>query len=219
MMVSSEHRDAADAVCAHLVSVRGGALFLSNSDALRLLKWLDKKVPVPAILVAIERAWEQRQKKRSRLPLTLGQVNRHIGKAAPGAFSLGDAAAPATEERGTLAPLVRLIRQRAGSDPQGRQLGALADGLAGLAAGPTLAQRAMVQIAAFHTDVWSDLPDRRREALREAARGALGDLVHLLDETELVGLVEEAALAEARRGYGWLSAATVQDLLAPGVEL
>jgi hypothetical protein len=217
MRVPSEHQEAADAVCAHLVSVRGGALFLSNSDALRLLGWLDRKVPIPVILVAIERAWAQRQKKRSRLPLTLGQVNRHIGKAAPGAFNAGEVPAPPTEERGTLVPLVRLIRKRADGDPHRGQLTALADGLSGLAHGPESAQPAMVLLAQFHTDVWMDVSEPRRQGLRDAARVALGDLVHLLDEAELILLIEEAALAEVRRGYGWLSAATVQDLLSPGV--
>ena len=52
--VPPEHQQAAALICDHLVSVRGGALFLSNADAVRLLGWLDRAVPVPSILLAIE---------------------------------------------------------------------------------------------------------------------------------------------------------------------
>ena len=45
-MVPDAYRDAAEAVRAHLVSVRGGALFLSPADTLKLLEWLDRDVPL-----------------------------------------------------------------------------------------------------------------------------------------------------------------------------
>ena len=37
--VPAEHREAAEVVRGHLVALRGGAMFLSSADVLRLLEW------------------------------------------------------------------------------------------------------------------------------------------------------------------------------------
>ena len=208
--VPEEHREAARLVCAHLVSVRGGALFLSNADALRLLGWLDAGVPVPRILVAIDLAWQRRQQKRSRVPLTLGQANRYLGKPSPGAFR--DDVHHAADVG--LGPLLRRIRDTAdGGDPAGAALLALADSLESLPADDAQRTAAMARVTAFHTSLWQDLPPHRQQAAREEAAASLGDLVHMLDEATLGTLIEEAAIGVARRGYAWLSVASVQDLL------
>ena len=208
--VPPEHREAAELICEHLVSVRGGALFLSNADALRLLDWLDRRVPVPHILVAIDHAWLKRQKKRSRLPLTLGQANRYLGKPSPGAFS----GAPEGEVAPGLAPLLaRLSEAVESGDPHGARLAELRNALAGIDSDSEQRTAAMALITRFHTRLWQDLPAAEQQSAREAARGDLGDLVHMVDEPTLVAIVEEAAIGHVRRGYAWLSVASVQDLL------
>ena len=197
----------------HLVAHRGGAVFLSSSDALRLIDWLDRAIPIEDILRAIERAAEVRAQKRSRVPLGLGHVGRHLGKPTQGIFR-GRRATPVQEGEAGLAPLIRLIRERSAQDPLQSGLRALADELAGLH-GDGMARDAMVRVRTFHQAVFDGLSEEGRQALRDAARADLGDLVHMMDDRELAPLVEEAARYEARQGYAWLSAASVWDLLQP----
>ncbi len=213
--VPPEYREAAEAVRRHLVAHRGGALFLSSSDALRLIGWLDRGVPVCDILRAIERAAEARRKRRSRVPLGLGHAGRHLGKPTRGALAREAVRPVASGEGGRLGPLVRWIRERARGDARREALHALADELAGLPEGVQLAEAAMIRIRAFHDAAFDGLGEAGRAALRARARQELGDLVHMLDERELVPLIEEGARALAREGYEWLSAATVWDLLRP----
>lgn len=212
--VPPEHRQAAEVIREHLVAHRGGAVFLSSSDALRLIDWLDREIPIPDILRAIERAADNRAKKRSRVPLGLGHVGRHLGKPTKGVFKARGAPVVAAHETG-LAPLVRLICERAPGDALEDRLRALADELAALPEGPKLAEQAMIRVRAFHEAVFDGLTEARRSELRQAARDAVADLAHLMQERELVPLIEEAARYEARRGYLWLSAASVWDLLQP----
>ena len=214
MDVPPEHRQAAEIIRRHLVAHRGGAVFLSSSDALRLIDWLDREIPVEDILRAIERAAESRAKNRSRVPLSLGHVGRHLGKPTRGVFKSRNAP-PVQEHETGLAALVRVVRERAIGDMARELLEVLADDLAELVEGPDLAQLAMTRLRIFHEAVFDGLSEARRAALRDAARDDLGDLVHMMDERELAPLVEEAARYEARRGYGWLSAASVWDLLQP----
>ena len=196
---------------AHLVAVRGGALFLSSSDATHLMEWLDRGVPVCHILRAIERAAEARRKRQSRLPLTLGQVKRHLGKPTRGAFS-GQAVPSATTP---LAPLVERIVAAVDGDPQGARLAALAEAFRCIPNGPPaeMGRTAAERLRTFHVGVWESLSESEREAHRLRERTQLGDLQHLLDEVALAAIVEENAREAARSRYGWLSVATVWDLL------
>jgi hypothetical protein len=85
--VPDSHRSAAAEVCAHLVACRGGGAFLSSADAALLVRWLDEGRPVTGILIAIEQAAASRRKRRSRAPLTLGKVARHLKALHPGALA------------------------------------------------------------------------------------------------------------------------------------
>lgn len=212
--VPSEHREAAEAVRVQLVALRGGALFLSSADVLRLLGWLDRGVPVEDIFRALERAAESRAARRSRVPLSLAHARAHLGRPTRGAFR-GAAAAPAP---GGLAPLLARLRDQAATDALAGPLVALADALAALPEGPARARDAMILVNRFHEGLFDALPEARRAGLRQAARDGLGDLAFLLDARDLEPLVEEAARHEARRGYAWLSAASVWDLLGPPEE-
>ena len=81
------HIDNAEAIRAYLVSIRGGAPFLSGADCRLLIQWLDEDIPVPTILTTIDRVSAQRRQKRvrSRLSLSIckGTLNRLIGKKKP----------------------------------------------------------------------------------------------------------------------------------------
>ncbi len=76
--VRHTHRAAAEEVRDHLICLRGGAPFLSPRDALTLLRWLDDDIPVPTLLLALERAVASRRKNRARTPLTLTAAARHV---------------------------------------------------------------------------------------------------------------------------------------------
>ena len=193
------------------MSVRGGALFLSSSDAAHLMDWLDRGVAVCHILRAIERAAEARRKKQSRLPLTLGQVKRHLGKPTKGAVPAGVVA----EHTSPLGPLLRRIHDALNDDPHSQRLEDLAKSLREIPQGEAsrVARQAATLIRAFHLGVWEAMSVHDREACRLRERAALGDLGNLLDEVALAAIVEENARESARSRYGWLSMATVWDLL------
>jgi hypothetical protein len=187
-------------------------MFLSSSDAMHLMAWLDRGVDVCEILRAIERAADARRKKQSRLPLTLGQVKRHLGKPTQGAFS-GQARVPAPQS--PLEPLICKLREVASTDALSERLTDLARALCEVPAGPApqVAGRASELIREFHVGHWDSMSLAEREACRVRERDGLGDLRHLLDEAALTAIVEENARDSVRARYGWLSVATIWDLL------
>lgn len=180
-------------------------MFLSSADAVHLLEWLDRGEPVCNILRAIERAAESRRKKQSRLPLTLAQAKRHLGKPTQGAFSGKRAVIPPWD-----APLEPLAAR---ASTEG--LDHLADALRSIPVGDTdqMGRQASAHLRGFHVAAWQGLAEDDRESCRVRARAELGDLLHLLDEAALTAIVEENARDSMRARYGWLSMATVWDLL------
>ena len=190
---------------AHLVAVRGGALFLSSADAIHLLEWLDRGVAVCDILRAIERAADSRRKKQSRIPLTLGQAKRHLGKPTRGAFSGRNTVEVVAKD--PLEPLVQRVSD-AGLSELAAALRAIPVG-----AVDAMGREASLHMRTFHVAVWRSMTEAEREACRVRARADLGDLRNLLDEVALTAIVEENARDSVRTRYGWLSMATVWDLL------
>jgi hypothetical protein len=194
-------RDAAEEVRAHLVAIRGGAPFLSPTDAWQLVSWLEAGVPVGDLLLAVERAAEARRRQRARTPLTLGAVKRHLGKS-PYPRELP---APRVDAGPPLAPIARSL-----SSEQDDAATRLAEAL--LAAADERA--ALAAIRTFVQERWDGLGEARRDALRERAREELGDLLLLVDEAVGLALVEETARDLFRQGYPLLAAASVRALLS-----
>jgi hypothetical protein len=127
--VSDEARQhAAEQVREHLVTLRGGAPFLSPADGRLLGRWLDEATPVAAICLALERAVDARRKAPSRVPLSLTHAKRHLGK--PGA-AVVTGGVETTNAGHPLAPIT--VALRAGGDANRREL---ADHLEALPAGP-----------------------------------------------------------------------------------
>lgn len=209
--VPDTHREAAEEIRAHLVCLRGGAPFLSPSDALQLVTWFDQGVTVGAILGALERAHAARRARRSRVPFGLAQARRHLGKP----LSARPLPLLPVTDTGPLGPLAALIRSRTAQDPEADALDGLAAALASIGAGPAddLVRAAMMHIRAFRAGLW----DRRTAAAREAARGdarrLLGDLLSDVDEGTAAALVEEEAREVVWSPYAWLDAATVWDIV------
>ena len=82
--IPKEHLENAEHVRSYLISLRGGAPFLSGADGRLLVQWLDDQIPVPVILSALDRVSLRRRAKRVRTRLSLnvckGELKKMIGK-------------------------------------------------------------------------------------------------------------------------------------------
>lgn len=181
-----------DEVVAHLVSLRGGGLFLSPTDGELLLRWLGEGVRPAQLLLALERAAEARRARRSRLPLTLGQAARYLRPARPAA--LGDPARPRWEP------------------PAHSPEAALWDHLAAAPGEPEEQLRwALSEVRSFLAAQLSSLDPSERRALQERALADLGDLVDRIPEATRDKLVEEGIRDLLRQRFPRLTAASLAD--------
>ena len=69
--IPSQHQENAERVRKYLVTVRGGAPFLSGADCRLLVQWLDDAVPIATILAVIDRVSDRRRVKRVRTRMSL----------------------------------------------------------------------------------------------------------------------------------------------------
>jgi hypothetical protein len=188
----------AEQVTSYLVTLRGGAPFLSGADGRLLVRWLDQGVPVPTILTALDQVAERRRRRRTRSRLSLnaakGVVKKAIG-AAP-----DPVAAPRTgPDRGALARARDAYADALAAMP----LDAAAEPLrAALVSGVRRAPTDSVDATAtavitacrrFHDARWAGLPDEARAALEAESRAALSALAETVDSATLGDLIEEAA--------------------------
>ena len=144
---------AADEIQSHLVLLRGGAPFLSASDAHLLDSWLTNGVPVSSILYAMERACEARRKRRSRIPLTLKQAKRHLKKSRESIEKLPTISKAETTKH-PLANLALKLRSSYVEGDDSRDIQALADDLLSLTGSnlDDLSRRASHLFARFWND-------------------------------------------------------------------
>jgi len=79
-MMNSHEKLAAQAeeVRTYVVSVRGGAPFLSAADGRLLVMWLEDGITVARILAAVDQVAEKRRKKRTRGRLSLSACRRVV---------------------------------------------------------------------------------------------------------------------------------------------
>ena len=145
-------RTAAEEVRQHLCALRGGALFLSSADTLRLVGWLEQGVTVADIARALERASAARRKTASRIPLSLTQAQRHLGKPTRGAFTQ---TVPAADEP-VFGPVVTALRAH---PEQTAHLRELQRALAQIeSAGEGGVVEALAAVRAYHEAAWNSLP-------------------------------------------------------------
>ena len=203
------HKQAAEEVRAHLVSLRGGAPFLSPRDAALLVKWLSEGVDVGTILRALERAAESRRKRKSRIPLSLMHAKRHLGKPTRGGLT------PSPDSGHPLAALARALQTS--TDARQVRLRALGKALISLPSDDpdALVRQALAAIRTFFDEAWAHASESEREALLAEGREALGDLTEDLDDTELDAAIEAHARDCLRQAYPLLTAATIWDLVEP----
>ena len=201
----AEWQDAAERIRAHLCAVRGGALFLSPADSARLMGWLAEGRPVAAILVAVERAAAARQATRSKVPLGLGQVARHLGKAGPVVPRAAAALDPLPSAFGPV-----LDAAAGGGAPEA----ALRASLSAIDADdPEAEVIALAALSAWYGASWLALPAEDRDRRCEAQFDLLGGLADVVGDEAAWALAEEAARAELRRERPGLDAAHVWGCL------
>ena len=212
----------AEAVTAYLVTLRGGAPFLSGADGRLLVRWLDEGVPVPTILTALDQVAERRRKRRTRSRLSLNAAKGVIKKAI-GEAEIPSAAPAPGPDRGALARArdayagaLAAMAVDAAAEPLRAAL------VAGVRAAPTTAPDAAATavIAAcrqFHDARWAALPAPERAALEARSRATLAALSDTVDAAVLGDLIEEAArdalrartpLVSAREAWTRLGAPT-----------
>lgn len=195
----SSQQDAAAEVLAHLVSLRGGAPFLSPTDARLLMGWLNQGVPVPLLLHALEQAAEARRKKRLRTPLSLRAAKKAVMK-----WTGEPPPTPVPEPRGALGPLIQALRDsgRAAYLP----VISAFEGLDGER--EAIVGQALQISRAFFEQTWEQ---GDRAAWMAQAREELTSLEGQVPAPRLAQLVEEVARDLMRQDHPLLSATRIWD--------
>ena len=82
--IPEHYQNTAESIRGYLVSVRGGAPFLSSTDGQILVEWLDASISPAIICTAIDKVALRRRKKRVKSRLTLhvcrGELNKMFKK-------------------------------------------------------------------------------------------------------------------------------------------
>ena len=191
-------QDAAATILAHLVSLRGGAPFLSSADARLLLGWLNQGVPVPLLLHALEVAAEKRRKKRLRTPLSLAAA-----KGAVKQWKGGTRKTP-TPVQGAMAPLVLALRKS--GEPAYRPVMDQLSALEG--EGEDLVAQALAISRAFFERAWETAD---RAALMDQAADELSLLKDTVPPPRFAQLCDEVARDLLRQRHPLLSATSIWD--------
>ena len=194
----STQQDAAAQIVAHLVSLRGGAPFLSSSDARLLMGWLNQGVPVPLLLHALEEAAESRRKKRLRTPLSLRSANKAVVKWKGGEKPKLQPA------QGALGPLIKALRESGRKDYSAVILSF--EDLDG--EGEALVSQALEVSRDFFDQAWER---GDRQAWMAQAREHLAPIAGDLSPNQLAQMVEEVARNRMREEHPLLSAMSIWD--------
>jgi len=192
--ISEQHRAAAEEIREHLVTLRGGAPFLSPVDAGLLLMWLDQDEPVSRILAALERAAEARRRRPSRIPLGLKHARAHL-KKIPRICSTPNPNHHISD-RPPLADLCESLARLGADHPEGLALNELAADLYSVAPGSEeqIIREALGHIREFLNTRWSTLAAQEREQLINSAKESLSTRTGQTDAPTL----ELLALEQAR---------------------
>lgn len=200
--IPEARRMAAEAVRAHLVHHRGGAPFLSPSDTLILVDWLDREVPVVAMLAAIERCAVARRRSGARTRFTLGSAKRHLFKPPLVRVDL-----EAGDHEHPYRPLLDAL-----DDPADPVAESLHKHLSTMADDPV--EAAVTVCASVLEEAWNALSTPDREAHLQAAAEELGDLSAVLDTNTFRELAEEVARGRFRERWPRLDTTTFVHLVA-----
>jgi len=207
------HIEAAETISEYLVTLRGGAPFLSGADCRLLVQWLDEDIPTPAILSALEHVALRRRAKRVRARLSLnatkGELKKLLGKKTAPAL-------PKKEEAHIFAPLHQRI------------VNALEENSAFYELQKSTAQQlleidmtthdkmkgaqAISLIRSFHQTIWEE-SDTDRIHLLEQAEEEISAMKSMIPTNRWNELVEEIARDQLRSRFPLFSAQMIWDSL------
>ena len=202
-------QDRAEEVREHLVSIRGGAPFLSPEDSFLLLKWLEEGISVAAIACAIERAAAKRRAARRRAALSLRDAKRHLKR-----YDSGKLRAKRSESTPMSAhPLESTIAALEHRDESTAQDLAATLRALGQPDSDALGRAALAAIRRYHTARWEHLDEVSRAALLADAAEELDYLRGMVSAPELERLQEEVARETLRSAHPELEASTIWEQL------
>ncbi len=211
-------RHAAEVVRRHLVSLRGGAPFLSAADGALLVRWLDEGVPLHRILRALETASDKRLARRVRAPLTLRHAARHLGAPratrlpAPVVADSGLGQPPGAE--GPLGDVIASLRASPVAQAVPDHTARVADQLAQARPGDAAEATALVDaVAALFDAAWRALDAHSRAPYLAQATAQLADLLDEVDEGERARLLDTWGRSALRAAVPGCRAATLLDRL------
>ena len=208
----NSHVENAETIRTYLISVRGGAPFLSGADCRLLIQWLDDQVPVPTILTTIDKVSAKRRQKRvrSRLSLSIckGTLNQLIGKSKP---------KPTSIKQSGLEEWLQALQFMRVSDELQEAHHALTASVQHLIASSSSDhnQKASELISAcrsFQDRAWECAFDDLVE-LQDAAEAELSDLKSLLRGQAWKDAVEEVMRDHVRQRYPIVNAQAVWNAL------
>ncbi len=202
--------EASEAVRAYLVSVRGGAPFLSSADARLLHGWLRTGVRLGAIVRAIELVAAKRVAQRIRAPLSLTSCRAEVLRQQKQAGSWVRRGGPRS-----IPPL------SAAADARFAAVDALAEAAEAALASlnePDAERRvalACSHAARFHEAAWEAAP---QPLLLEDAAAHLADARPLYDDDAWEEALVATARDHLRRRYPSLTATALWQELGPGLD-
>lgn len=213
--VPASHQEAAERIRAHLVSLRGGAPFLSPTDTALLVRWLDQRVPVSRILHGVERAAARRRAERRRVPLSLTHARLDAAPPPRAPCLAADPSAHLLDGLISTCHALALHPRDLTAPPH--LLRELAEQLRAL---PTddpehTADLAISAIARMFDRAWNDLGVDGRQRYLERAIAELGDVAELVGPDHLPALAEEHARGLLRDDHPGLNASSVLQQVLP----
>jgi len=212
----------ADEVREYLVTMRGGAPFLSGADARLLVSWLEKGIPVPLILSCLDQVAAKRRKRRTKSRLSLNACKSTVRKAwAPPDVSASstEPAAPIQTGQGLgiIVDEVRNLTAHCVGDAEALQtLATQLDTLQPSGSDPDATQKLALHVLAlfrqFHESLWNG-SGPAQQTLREQAETELAPMKSALSDRQFQDLTEEIARDHLRARYPIVSAQFVWDTL------
>lgn len=206
------HISSAETISEYLITLRGGAPFLSGADSRLLVQWLDEDIPPPAILSALERVALKRRAKRVKTRLSLnatkGELRKLLGKKEPPTTQakplhlfapLHKRILDSITENSSFAYLQRTIAQ---------QLLDIDDAIHD----NVKAEKAISLISFFHQQVW-DESEEDRFLLTKQAENEMAAMRSIIPPRKWEELLEEIARDHLRSRYPLFSAQMIWDSL------
>lgn len=200
------HIESAELVSDYLVTLRGGAPFLSGADAQLLIEWLDEDIAIPTILSALERVALKRRGKRVRTRLSLnaskGELGKLLRKQAPQAKSNSGIDS-------MFSPLSRRIRESVSEDSlfgmEQIHFSEALEKLVNSSDQTALAHQAIALLSDFHQRMWDQSTELQLDLLREAEED-LQSMRAMIPALRWNELLEEVARDRLRARFPLLTA-------------